>query len=144
MDYRFIVGAEQNMPLAPHVAAYMSSNDNWEELLISNKTAAAEKEPTNLQTRSPSDRPQNQSNQLHRTTLRPCLWDQAREKPKTNAMPVTEKVVPPPEVQMKFSVKPNWVISSSETGQKVNHAAQKGSPRPNHFSSMVQMSIERF
>ena len=39
-------------------------------------------------------------------------------------MPVREKVVPPPEVQMKFSVKPNWVISSSETGQKVNHAVQ--------------------
>ena len=45
MDYRFIVRAEQNMPLAPHVAPYMSSNDNWEELLISNRLLLLRRSP---------------------------------------------------------------------------------------------------
>ena len=37
MDYRLIVGAEQNMPLAPHVAPDMSGDDSWKELPISNR-----------------------------------------------------------------------------------------------------------
>ena len=37
MDYRLIVGAEQNMPLAPHVVPDMSGDDSWEELPISNR-----------------------------------------------------------------------------------------------------------
>ena len=144
MDYRFIVGVEQNMPLAPHVAPYMSGNDNWEELLISNRLLLLRRSP---RTRKPvvlQIGPKTNRTSCIGRHFDPGLWDQTWEKTKTNAMPVREKVVPPPEVQMKFSVKPNWVISSSETGQKVNHAAQKGSPRPNHFSSMVQMSNERF
>ena len=144
MDHCFIVGAEQNMPLAPQVAPYMGGNDDWEELLISNRLLLLRR---GLRTRKPvalQIGPKTNRTSCIRRHFDPRLWDQAREKPKTNAMPVREKVVPPPEVQMKFSVKPNWVISSSETGQKVNHAAQKGSPRPNHFSSMVQMSNEGF
>ena len=37
MDYRLIVGAEQNMPLAPHMVPDMSGDDSWEELPISNR-----------------------------------------------------------------------------------------------------------
>ena len=37
MDYHIIVRVEQDMPLAPHVAPDMSSDDDWEELLISNR-----------------------------------------------------------------------------------------------------------
>ena len=34
MDYLIIVRVEKDMRLAPHVAPDMSSDDDWEELLI--------------------------------------------------------------------------------------------------------------
>ena len=34
MDYRIIVWVEKDVRLAPHVAPDMSSDDDWEELLI--------------------------------------------------------------------------------------------------------------
>ena len=37
MDYCIIVLVEQDMPIAPHVAPDMSSDDSWEELLKSNR-----------------------------------------------------------------------------------------------------------
>ena len=36
MDYCIIVQVDQDVPLAPHVAPDLSSDDDWEELLISN------------------------------------------------------------------------------------------------------------
>ena len=58
MDDHFIVGAKQNMPLAPHVAPNMSGNDNWEELLISNRLLLLRRSP---RTRKP-------------VALQPCLY----------------------------------------------------------------------
>ena len=37
MDYYIILQVEQDMPLAPHVAPDVSSDNDWEELLISNR-----------------------------------------------------------------------------------------------------------
>ena len=37
MDYRIIVRTEEEMPLAPHVAPDMSSDNDLEELLISKR-----------------------------------------------------------------------------------------------------------
>ena len=102
MDYRFIVGAEQNMPLAPHVAPDMSGDDNWEELLISNRLllllrrSPGTRKPVALQVGSITNR-----TSCIRRHFNTRVWEQIREKPKTNAMPVREKVVPPPEVQVK-------------------------------------------
>ena len=37
MDYCIIVQVDQDVPLAPHVTPDLSSDDDWEELLISNR-----------------------------------------------------------------------------------------------------------
>ena len=37
MDYCIIVQVDQDVLLAPHVAPDLSSDDDWEELLISNR-----------------------------------------------------------------------------------------------------------
>ena len=100
MDYRLIVGAEQNMPLAPHMVPDMSGDDSWEELPISNRLllllrrSPGTRKPIALQVGSTTNR-----TSCIRRHFKIRLWEQIWEKPKTNAMPVREKVIPPPEVQ---------------------------------------------
>ena len=45
MDYPIIVRVEQEMPLVPHVAPDVSSDDDWEELLISNRLLLLRRSP---------------------------------------------------------------------------------------------------
>ena len=92
MDYRFTVEAEQNMPLAPHVAAYMSSNDNWDELLISNRLLLLRRSPGTCKPEALQIGPKTNRTSCIGRHFDPCPWDQAREKPKTNAMPVRKAI----------------------------------------------------
>ena len=91
MDYRIIVWAEQDMLLVPHVAPAMSSNDNWEELFISNRLLLLRRHPRNRKPVALLIDFITKWSSCIRWHLDIRLWDQTWEKPKTNAMPGSER-----------------------------------------------------
>ena len=135
-----VVRAKQNMLPAPLMAPDMSSDDHGKKFLICNGLLSLRGPPW---TKKPLSRHISAKAQgtcrVGRNFYVCCRWI-PRKKPEANAMPFDQKLVPPLQIAVKLLVKADRMVLLAEAAEKINHPAQKGSTRPDNFSSMVEVT----
>ncbi|CAB4032525.1 Hypothetical predicted protein [Paramuricea clavata] len=67
----------------------------------------------------------------------------ARRQEEADAIPIMKESEPPVDIPTKLDVKANWVRAIAKKSQKINHRAQKPSPRTDNFARVGEVANQR-